>query len=107
MPKVATINIREELIEEIRNVLKRTGRYRSISEFVAEAIRLRLEEIGSRDEAISETPPVKTASLNLVSVVQPEITEGTRGYINVALQRSEQIWWVLVKLFGDLVKKGV
>jgi len=44
LPNWATVSLREELINEIRKILK-TGRYRSISEFVAEAIRLRLEEI--------------------------------------------------------------
>jgi glycine cleavage system H protein len=44
MPKWKTVSIRQELINEIERILK-TGRYRSISEFVSEAIRLRLEEI--------------------------------------------------------------
>jgi glycine cleavage system H protein len=39
-----TVSIRQELITEIEKALK-TGRYRSISEFVSEAIRLRLEEL--------------------------------------------------------------
>jgi glycine cleavage system H protein len=39
-----TISIRQELIKEIEEAV-RTGRYRSISEFVSEAIRLRLEEM--------------------------------------------------------------
>jgi len=111
MPEWATISIREELIEEIRKLLKRTGRYRSISEFVAEAIRLRLEEMASKGEAISEfpveAPPTPSVPLTPVSMVTPEITEGTRGYINVQLQRSEQIWWVLVRLFGDLVQRDI
>jgi len=36
-----------------------------------------------------------------------QITEGTRGYINVQLQRSEQIWWVLVRMFGDFVRRDI
>jgi glycine cleavage system H protein len=44
MPKWKTVSIRQELINEVEKVIK-TGRYRSISEFVSEAIRLRLEEI--------------------------------------------------------------
>jgi glycine cleavage system H protein len=39
-----TVSLRQELIKEIGEVIK-TGRYRSISEFVSEAIRLRLEEL--------------------------------------------------------------
>ena len=44
MPEWKTVSIRQELIKEIERILK-TGRYRSISEFVSEAIRLRLEEL--------------------------------------------------------------
>jgi glycine cleavage system H protein len=44
MSEWKTVSIRQELIKEIERVLK-TGRYRSISEFVSEAIRLRLEEL--------------------------------------------------------------
>jgi Arc/MetJ-type ribon-helix-helix transcriptional regulator len=111
MPEWATISLREELIEEIRQLLKRTGRYRSISEFVAESIRLRLEELGGRNEMVAQSP-VKAPSSSSVSLmpvstmVQPT-TEGTRTYINATLQRSEQIWWVLVRLFGDMTRKGV
>ena len=94
MPEWATISIREELIEEIRKLLKRTGRYRSISEFVAEAIRLRLEEMARKGETLSELPEASSAPpLPIVpaSLSVPAVTEGTRGYINVQLQRSEQI----------------
>ena len=111
MPEWATISIREELIEEIRKLLRRTGRYRSISEFVAEAIRLRLEELARKGEVApelpKEVPPAPSMPLTQVSLAPPELTQDTRGYINVQLQRSEQIWWVLVRLFGDLVRKDV
>ena len=43
MSEWKTVSIRQELIQEIEKALQ-TGRYRSISEFVSEAIRLRLEE---------------------------------------------------------------
>jgi Arc/MetJ-type ribon-helix-helix transcriptional regulator len=114
MPEWATVSIREELIEEVRKILRRTGRYRSISEFVAESIRLRLEELTSkeevelRNELLAETgspkSPLPTTSVSLTTT---EATQGTRDYINVQLQRSDQIWWVLVRLFGDLVRKDV
>jgi len=111
MPEWATISIREELIEEIRRLMKRTGRYRSISEFVSESIRLRLEEMSRTEETIPELPaePTQTPSVPLapLSTMAPQITEGTRGYINVQLQRSEQIWWALVRLFGDLVRRDI
>jgi Arc/MetJ-type ribon-helix-helix transcriptional regulator len=44
MPEWKTVSIRQELIKEIEKAIQ-TGRYRSISEFVSEAIRLRLEEV--------------------------------------------------------------
>jgi len=44
MSEWKTVSIRQELVKEIEKIL-RTGRYRSISEFVSEAIRLRLEEL--------------------------------------------------------------
>jgi Arc/MetJ-type ribon-helix-helix transcriptional regulator len=109
MPEWATISIREELIEEIRKLMKRTGRYRSISEFVAEAIRLRLEEMASKGETVpellSETPKKPSLPLTSVSLLTHQTTRDARGYINVQLQRLEQIWWILVRLFGDLVRK--
>jgi len=44
MSEWKTVSIRQELIKEIEKAIE-TGRYRSISEFVSEAIRLRLEEL--------------------------------------------------------------
>jgi len=44
MSEWKTVSIRQELIKEIEKALE-TGRYRSVSEFVSEAIRLRLEEL--------------------------------------------------------------
>ena len=111
MPEWATISLREELIEEIKGLLKRTGRYRSISEFVAEAIRLRLEDLARKGETTLESqvraPPTSSISVAPVSLASPQITQDTRGYINVQLQRSEQIWWVLVRIFGDLARRDV
>jgi len=53
MSEWKTISIRQELIKEIEKIIK-TGRYRSISEFVSEAIRLRLEEL-TRTEGFSSS----------------------------------------------------
>jgi glycine cleavage system H protein len=44
MSEWKTVSIRQKLIEEVNKMLQ-TGRYRSISEFISEAIRLRLEEL--------------------------------------------------------------
>jgi Arc/MetJ-type ribon-helix-helix transcriptional regulator len=110
MPDWATVSIRSELVEEVRKLMRRTGRYRSISEFVAEAIRLRLEEMAQRGEFAHEPieEPLPTQHVQTTQVAMtPDMTEGTRGYINVQLQRIEQTWWVLVRLFGDLLRKDV
>lgn len=44
MSEWKTVSLRQELIAEIEKAIK-TGRYRSISEFVSESIRLRLEDL--------------------------------------------------------------
>jgi len=43
-PKWRRVSVRKELIDEIERLVK-LGRYRSIAEFVSEAIRLRLEQV--------------------------------------------------------------
>ncbi len=40
-----SISVRGELIERIKQVTKQTGTYHSTSEFISEAIRLRLEDL--------------------------------------------------------------
>ncbi len=110
MPDWATVSIRGELIEEIRKLMKRTGRYRSISEFVAEAIRRRLEDMAQKGEfaheTIEESRPMRYAPTSQVTMTA-DMTAGARGYINVQLQHIEQTWWVLVRLFGDMLRKNV
>lgn len=87
----ATVSLRKQLIEDIREILK-SGRYRSISEFVSEAIRLRLEEI-----------PHNKGHTNFLEIPKVKVEK----YANTLLDQSEQIWWVLVKLFEDLIRKNV
>jgi glycine cleavage system H protein len=60
MSEWKTISIRQELIKEIEKIIK-TGRYRSISEFVSEAVRLRLEEF-TRTEGFSTGKTQETHS---------------------------------------------
>lgn len=57
MPKWKTVSLRQKLVKEVEKTLE-TGRYRSISEFVSEAIRLRLEEL-SRTQVIPVEKPLK------------------------------------------------
>lgn len=111
MPEWATISVKKQLVDEIRELLKRTGRYRSVSEFVAEAIRLRLEEMAAKGEIIrelaAEALQAPVEAVTAVATVSPQTGESVRNYINSQLQRLEQIWWVLVRLFGNLVRKDI
>lgn len=49
------ISIQEELVVAIEKVMDETGTYRSIAEFVSEAVRLRLEQLGKK-EAAEDSP---------------------------------------------------
>jgi len=53
MPKWKTIRVRQELVAAAKSTLEK-GRYWSLSEFVSEAIRLRLDELKQRHEKIAE-----------------------------------------------------
>jgi len=58
MPKPArkpyeNVGIQRELYDEVKEYVGKSGRYRSVSEFVHEAVRLRLEQL------LRETPLVK------------------------------------------------
>ena len=72
MSKWKTVSIRQELIDEIAKVLQ-TGRYRSISEFVSEAIRLRLEEL-LRAERIPLEKPTEPFATPLQLLYTPRHT---------------------------------
>lgn len=102
MPNWATVSLREKLVEEIRNVVK-TGRYRSISDFVSEAIRLRLEEVSpSQGHTDSLDPSGRTFKIP----VTPEMADAERQ-ADILVGRLEQIWWVLVEFFEDLIRYGI
>ncbi len=61
MSERKTISIRQELIKEIEKLI-RTGHYASISEFVSEAVRLRLEEL-EHPERLSSSNVRETLSV--------------------------------------------
>ena len=95
----ATISIREELISEVRELL-RIGRYRSVSEFVSEAIRLRLEEISrSKGTAILKR--------NSLTTTTPPRTQGFEKHPDIVVDRLEQVWLVLARFFGDMTQKNL
>jgi len=53
MPEWKTVRVRQELVAAAKMTLE-NSRYRSLSEFVSEAIRLRLDELKQRHEKIAE-----------------------------------------------------
>ncbi|MCK4478810.1 hypothetical protein KAU88_09870 [Candidatus Bathyarchaeota archaeon] len=53
MTKWKTVRVRQELMTAVKRTLE-TGQYRSLSEFVSEAIRLRLEELKQNHEKTDE-----------------------------------------------------
>lgn len=50
------ISIQNELVEAVRQYVEGSGSYRSIAEFVSEAIRLRLEQLKSVESPRKEKP---------------------------------------------------
>jgi len=95
----STISLREELINEVRELLK-TGRYRSVSEFVSEAIRLRLEEV-------SHSKGLATPKRDPSTTMVPPRTEHVETPPDIVVDRLEQVWLVLARLFGDMNQKNL
>jgi glycine cleavage system H protein len=91
MSEWKTISIRQELIKEIEKIIK-TGRYRSISEFVSEAIRLRLEEL-TRTEGFSSGKTQEMASTPDQLLYTPKHTWAqttTEGNVRVGISDYAQ-----------------
>jgi glycine cleavage system H protein len=55
MAKWKTVRVKQELLTAVERTLE-TGRYKSLSEFVSEAVRLRLDELRQSHEKLSEMP---------------------------------------------------
>lgn len=91
MAKWTTISLRKELIREVRRNLK-IGHYRSISEFVSEAVRHRLEEL-SRSRGYATT----------VYDYPSRPTE----HPDILVDRLEQVWAVLAEFFEDLTQQNL
>lgn len=49
-----SISINDELIERTRQLIKKLGTYHSLSEFISEAVRLRIETLEKQPEAKGE-----------------------------------------------------
>jgi len=51
-----SVSLNDELIERTRQLIKKLGTYHSISEFVSEAVRLRIETLENQAETKGEKP---------------------------------------------------
>jgi len=49
-----SVSIREELLERVEKLIRRVKTYHSISEFISEAVRLRVEAIEKQEKAKGE-----------------------------------------------------
>jgi len=111
MSEWKTVSIRQKLIEEIDKAIK-TGRYRSISEFVSEAIRLRLEEF-MRVEGIPVEKRKKYLAVPEQLLYTPKHTwaqitpEGNIrvGISDYAQRHLEGIAYIYTEALGKEVKK--
>ena len=97
MKKWTTVSLRKELIKEIRKTLK-IGHYRSISEFVSEAVRHRLEEI-LRNKGYGNTVYDFPSR-------QTEIAD-VEKHPDIMVDRLEQVWAVLVGFFEDSIQQNL
>ena len=106
-----TVSIRQKLIEEIEKAIQ-AGRYRSISEFVSEAIRLRLEEL-MRMEGIPVEKRKKYLAVPEQLLYTPKHTwaqitpEGNIrvGLSDYAQRHLEGIAYIYTEALGKEVKK--
>ena len=53
------VSLKQELVERVEQLIKRLGTYRSIADFVSEAVRLRLEAVEKLQKAEGENEQAK------------------------------------------------
>ncbi len=112
MSEWKTVRVKQELVTAATRTLEK-DRYRSLSEFVSEAIRLRLEELKKSREAIAETQTeclviperLRYTPTHLWAMVTPEgnISVGLSDY---AQRRLEGAVALQTDPIGCEVKKG-
>lgn len=112
MPEWKTIRLRQELVAAAKRTLEK-GRYRSLSEFVSEAIRVRLDELERRHEKTAEKrtgyPVIQERLLytpeHMWAMVTPEgnIRIGLSDY---AQRRLKGVASIQTHHVGFEVKKG-
>ena len=54
MRNYRSVSIHEELVQQVKQLINRLGTYRSITEFISEAVRLRLEALEKTQKAEGE-----------------------------------------------------
>jgi glycine cleavage system H protein len=112
MPKWKTIRVRQELVAAAKKTLE-TGRYRSLSEFVSETIRLRLDELKQSREKIVEKqieyPVIHERLLytpnHMWAMVTPEGNIGV-GLSDYAQEHLKGVVGIQTHPVGHEVKKG-
>jgi len=112
MPEWKTVRVKQELVAAAENTLKKE-RYRNLSEFVSEAIQLRLEELKRSQKTVAETRPkypviqerLRYTSNHLWTMVTPEgnIRLGLSDY---AKRRLDGAVGFQTDALGSEVKKG-
>ncbi len=112
MPKWKTIRIRQELVTVAKRTLEK-GRYDSLSDFVSEAIRLRLEELKQSREKIAEKRPeypvirerLLYTSNHMWAMVTPEGNVRV-GFSDYAQERFKGVASIQTHPIGYEVQKG-
>jgi Arc/MetJ-type ribon-helix-helix transcriptional regulator len=54
MRNYRSVSIHEELVKRVKQLIRRLGTYRSVTEFITEAVRLRLETLEKQLKAEEE-----------------------------------------------------
>ncbi len=111
-PEWRTIRVKQELVAAVKSTLE-TGRYRSLSQFVSEAIRLRLDELKQTHEGITakqvEYPVIQERLLYTANHTWAMVTpEGNIrvGLSDYAQEHLKGIAGIQTHLVGHEVKKG-
>ena len=112
MPKSKTVRLRQELLEAAKRAIE-TGQYKSLSEFVSEAIRLRLDKLKQSQEKIAVTqveyPVIQERLLytynHLWALVTPEGNVRI-GFSDHVKERLKGIAGIQTDPVGYEVKKG-
>ena len=112
MPKWGSIRVRQELVAAARRTIEES-RYRSLSEFVSEAIRLRLDEVKQGHERIAEKqaeyPLIRERLLYSPKHTWATVTpEGNArvGMSDYAMTRLKGIAGIQTDSVGSEVDKG-